>query len=188
LQGFTHILAAGVVTGLLLKYSSSCSQLLLLAAAFLLGILSHGIIDPFGRATFHPPDIPRGKESGARFWLPFHVFMYCAMAASIIWLILAFQTYWWLIVSAMVGSMFPDIIDLGYRSYVNLRGRKTKWGTWSTSTEMSFHKYLCWPVEQLADRVLPDLAQHPGAALVELAFDTVLVILLVWWLQVPLSV
>ncbi|WXG44921.1 MAG: hypothetical protein WED04_12975 [Promethearchaeati archaeon SRVP18_Atabeyarchaeia-1] len=186
MQGFTHILAAGLITALLMTHASSFSPLFLLAAAFSLGILSHGVIDPFGRATFHPPDIPRGKETGARFWLPFHIFMYLAMAASIIWLVLAFQHYWWLIVSAMIGSMFPDIVDLGYRGYVNLRGRRTKRRTWSTSTEMSFHKYLCWPMEQVADRILPDLAQNPKAASVELVFDGVLVILLVWWLRVPL--
>jgi hypothetical protein len=186
MQSFTHVLAAGVITGLLVTYSSSWSLLLLLVTAFLLGILSHGVIDPFGKATFHPPDIPRGKEPGSRFWLPFHVFMYLAMAASIVWLILAFQPYWWLIVSAIVGSMFPDIIDLGYRGYVNLRSGRKKGRTWSTSTEMTFHRFLCWPMEQLTRRVLPNLAHDPKGALVELVLDAALIILLLWWLRVPI--
>ena len=181
-------MVAGLITGLVMTYWASYPSLLLFMATFLLGIVSHGIVDPFGRATFHPPDIPRGKDVGARFWLPFHVFMYCAMAASIIWFMLAFHAYWCIAVAAMIGSMFPDIVDLGYRGYVNLRGAKAKRRKWSTSTEMVFHKYLCWPVEQVTRRVLPDLAHNPKAALVELVFDAVLVIALVWWLRVPLPI
>nr|MDO8098103.1 hypothetical protein [Candidatus Njordarchaeota archaeon] len=184
MQGFTHILIAGIVAGLIAVYWASLPWLLLLIAAFGLGILSHGIVDPFGRATYHPPDRPREKERGARFWLPYHVFMYSAMVPAIIGLIIAFRSYGWLVLTTGIGAMFPDIIDLGYRSYIKLRGKTPKRKTWSTSTEMTFHKYLCWPVEQVANRIVPDLTHDPRAAAVEIAIDIVLIIQLILWLHI----
>jgi hypothetical protein len=184
-EGFTHILAAGIIAKLASVYWAPWPWFLLLVVAFGLGLLSHAIIDPLGRITYHPPDVPRRNERGARFWLPFHMFMFSAVAVASIWLILAFGSQWWLFLMAGIGAMLPDAVDLGYRSFIKLRGKTPKGTTWSTSTEMTFHKYICWPLEQVTDRILPDLAHDPRGGVVEVAIDVFFIILLILGLRVP---
>ncbi|MHA1145587.1 MAG: hypothetical protein ACTSRW_12680 [Candidatus Helarchaeota archaeon] len=131
-----------------------------------LAFLSHAVLDPLARFTYHPPEAHWNDS----FWKYYHVII--SMIAFVV--MISFVLIEWTLVLGMFMASLFDIMDWGARFLRKYQGFHLEW-----YDRPFLHDFFCAPLNRLF-KPLPNWNEEKKGILPEIALNIAQIIPIIW--------